>query len=138
MTTGETPWLYKGMIELASRNKECYLCGKHYKYCSTCFQDRYKPLFMDVFCSQSCNDIFDICTRYNMGVLTKEDARKELKKCDLADRDNFKDGVNKTLDKIFTDEKKVRGTRKKTKIIEDTVSADIAKEESHGVVEKED
>lgn len=89
---------------MASRNKTCYLCGTRYKYCSTCSQDRMKPSWMNEFHSESCKDIFDICTRFNMDMITKEQAQKELEKCDLSNKENFKSYVQKDLEVIFEDE----------------------------------
>lgn len=89
---------------MASRNKTCYLCGERYKYCSTCSQDRMKPSWMNEFHSESCKDVFDICTRYNMDMLTKEQAQQELAKCDLSNRENFKSYVQTDLDNIFAEE----------------------------------
>ena len=89
---------------MASRNKTCYLCGSRYKYCSTCSQDRTKPSWMNEFHSESCKDIFDICTRFNMDMLTKEQAQKELAKCDLSNKESFKSYVQKDLENIFAEE----------------------------------
>ena len=86
---------------MASRNKTCYLCGTRYQYCSTCYQDRMKPSWMNEFHSESCKDIFDICTRFNMDMITKEQAQKELTKCDLSNKENFKSYVQKDLEVIF-------------------------------------
>lgn len=99
---------------MASRNKTCYLCGSRYKYCSTCSQDRMKPSWMGEFHSEDCKDIFDICTRFNMDMLTKEQAQKELAKCDLSNKKNFKSYVQKDLEVIFEEDKAVeQNTAKK-------------------------
>lgn len=89
---------------MASRNKTCYLCGTRYKYCSTCSQDRMKPSWMGEFHSESCKDIFDICTRYNMEFITKDEAKAELTKCDLSNKENFKSYVQQDLENIFAEE----------------------------------
>ena len=89
---------------MAQRNRKCYLCGESYKYCSTCSQDRMKPTWMNEFHSESCKDIFDICTRFNMDMITKEQAQNELAKCDLSNKKNFKSYVQKDLEVIFEDE----------------------------------
>ena len=63
-----------------------------------------KPSWMNEFHSESCKDIFDICTRFNMEMLTKEQAQKELAKCDLSNKENFKSYVQKDLETIFAEE----------------------------------
>ena len=87
-----------------SKVRKCYLCGEKYKYCNTCSTDRTKPSWMNEFHSESCKDIFDICTRFNMDMLTKEQAQKELAKCDLSNRENFKSYVQNDLEVIFEEE----------------------------------
>ena len=91
---------------MAKRDRKCYLCGENYKYCSTCSQDRMKPVWMAEFHSESCKNIFDICTRFNMGMISKAEAQAELSACDLSNRENFKSYVQTDLDNIFAAEKK--------------------------------
>ena len=90
---------------MAKRDRKCYLCGEKYKYCPTCSQDRMKPTWMSEFHSESCKDIFDICTRYNMGLMSKAEAKEALSNCDLSNKGNFKSYVQTDLDNIFADDK---------------------------------
>ena len=89
---------------MARRDRTCYLCGEKYKYCGTCSQDRAKPSYLSEFHSESCKNIFDICTRFNMGMITKEEAQEAFMNCDLSNRDNFKSYVQRDLEVIFSDE----------------------------------
>ena len=89
---------------MAKRDRKCYLCSESYKYCNTCSQDRMKPAWMSEFHSESCKDIFDICTRFNMGKLSKVEAQAALNACDLSKRENFKSYVQRDLEVIFADE----------------------------------
>ena len=91
---------------MARRQRECYLCGHDYKYCSSCSQDRMKPAWMAEFHSESCKNIFDICTRFNMGLMSKNEAQEALKACDLSNKESFKSYVQTDLDNIFADDKK--------------------------------
>lgn len=86
---------------MGRRNRECYLCGKDYQYCSTCSQDRMKPVWMSEFHSENCKNIFNICTRFNMGMMSKTEAQTALKSCDLSNKENFKSYVQRDLDVIF-------------------------------------
>ena len=100
---------------MGRRNRECYLCGEPYSYCPTCSQDRMKPTWMSEFHSESCKNIFDICTRFNMKLMSKTEAQDALKSCDLSNRANFKSYVQTDLDNIFKDEEKVPTKAKKSK-----------------------
>lgn len=91
---------------MARRQRECYLCGAKYNYCPTCTQDQYKPAWMATFHSESCKNIFEICTRYNMNLMTKEEAQEALASCDLTNKDNFKSYVICDLENIFAEEPK--------------------------------
>ena len=96
---------------MARRQRDCYLCGQEYQYCSTCYQDRLKPAWMSEFHSESCKDIFDICTRYNLGMLSKEQAQEALASCDLSNRENFKSYVQVDLENIFAEDAKNKKTQ---------------------------
>ena len=89
---------------MGKRDKKCYLCGESYKYCGTCSQDHTKPAWMSEFHSEDCKNIFDICTRFNMGIMSKEEAQAALIECDLSNRENFKSYVKRDLDVIFEEE----------------------------------
>lgn len=90
---------------MAKRDRKCYLCGEEYKYCPTCSQDRMKPTWLAEFHSESCKNIFDICTRFNMKLMNKEEAQEALKKCDLSNKENFKSYVQTDIENIFAADK---------------------------------
>ena len=93
---------------MGRRTRTCYLCNSKYEYCPTCSQDKMKPAWMAEFHSESCKNIFDICTRFNMNLLTKAEAKDALQSCDLSNKDNFKDYVQNDLANIFKpDEDKI-------------------------------
>jgi hypothetical protein len=105
-----------------------------------------KPAWMSEFHSEDCKNIFDICTRFNMGMISKAEAQDELNACDLSNRANFKSYVQHDLEVIFkADEepKLKRGKRAEAKIFDECmdIEPEVVKsivEESHEVViEKE-
>ena len=103
---------------MARRDRECYLCGAKYEYCPTCYQDRLKPSYMADFHEENCRNIFDICTRFNMELMSKEEAKAALEKCDLSNKANFKSYVQRDLANIFAEE---QNNTKKTKKVEHEV-----------------
>lgn len=116
---------------MGRRTRECYLCGKKYEYCPTCSQDKMKPSWMAEFHEHNCKSIFEICTKYNMQLMTKEEAKAALEQCDLSKKDSFKDYVQRDIVAIFTDEPKAK--RSKQTVNEDV---EIKTVESHEVVNK--
>lgn len=74
---------------MAKRDRRCVVCGGKYQYCPTCSQDRNKPLWMNEFDTESCKDIFQICTDFNVGIKNKSEALTALEKCDLTNEKNF-------------------------------------------------
>ena len=111
---------------MAKRDRNCYLCGTNYKYCPTCSQDRMKPTYMAEFHDENCKNIFDICTRYNVGMLTKEEAQEELMLCDLSNEANFKSYVQRDLANIFAEdeEQSKRGKRSELPIFDEAFDFD--------------
>lgn len=89
---------------MGRRTRECYLCGEQYSYCPTCSQDKMKPTWMTEFHDENCKSIFDICTRFNMQLLSKDEAKAALKECDLSNKANFKSYVQRDLKNIFAED----------------------------------
>lgn len=129
---------------MARRQRECYLCGESYKYCSSCSQDRMKPSWMSEFHSENCKNIFDICTRFNMGMMSKEESAEALKACDLSNKANFKSYVIRDLENIFAEDQIVVALDAKIKEIhEDKAVVEISpkgsnKKTRHEVVIKKE
>ena len=129
---------------MGRRTRECYLCGEKYSYCPTCSQDRMKPTWMAEFHNENCKNIFDICTRFNMQLLSKDEAQAALKKCDLSNKANFKSYVQRDLENIFAEDKivvpvdaEIKKITKDEVVVEVTpVTRNKAKSKSHEVVNK--
>jgi hypothetical protein len=93
---------------------------------------------MSEFHSESCKNIFDICTRFNMQLMSKTEAQDALNSCDLTNKANFKSYVQRDLEVIFAEEPKKRGKRIEIKPIDEAIVEPVAIEpESHEVVKQE-
>lgn len=128
---------------MGRRTRECYLCGEKYSYCPTCSQDKVKPTWMVEFHNENCKTIFDICTRFNMKLLTKDEAKEALSKCDLSNKAGFKDYAQKDIANIFAEPAKtvkapVAPKAAKTPVVEktETIIAPEKAEVSSEVVNK--
>ncbi len=129
---------------MGRRNRECYLCGEDYKYCPTCSQDRMKPAYMSEFHSENCKNIFDICTRFNMGMMSKTEAQDALKSCDLSNKANFKSYVIRDLEVIFaedpvvvTAEAEIKEVSQDKAVVETSIKGGKKKHTHEVVIKKE-
>ncbi len=120
---------------MARRDRQCLCCGTKYSYCPTCSVDKAKPTWMTEFCSESCKELFETATKYNLGKLTKSEAKEIIEKLELKERSAYVDCVQKDLENILTEEKAV----KKEAIVEEApvveIAASILEEESAVVKE---
>lgn len=118
---------------MGRRTRECYLCNTKYEYCPTCSQDRMKPSWMAEFHSESCKNIFQICTDFNLGLKTKSEAQAALEQCDLSNKENFKSYVQNDLEKIFAvDEPKFKRGKRAEFAVDETSNIKV-----HEVVNQE-
>ena len=108
---------------MARRDRQCYLCGQHYKYCPTCSEDRMKPAFMAEFHSENCKHIFEICTNFNLGLKSKLEAQEALIECDLSEQANFKPYVQRDIENIFAEEPKKRGKRAELNLVDEMLDS---------------
>lgn len=127
---------------MGRRTRECYLCGTKYEYCPTCTQDKAKPAFMSEFHSENCKNIFDICTRFNMKLMSKKEAQEAILNCDLSNQNNFKSYVQHDISEILRDDEapKKRGKRIEIKPVDEVIDVEPEMvepiiEEVHEVVE---
>lgn len=129
---------------MARKSRECYLCGESYKYCGDCSNDRMKPAWMSEFHSESCKNIFDICTRFNMKLMSKTEAQEALNACDLSNKANFKSYVKRDLENIFAEdpiivklEAEIKEVSQDKAIVETYFKGNKKKQQHEVVIEKE-
>lgn len=123
---------------MGRRTRECLLCGTKYEYCPTCSQDRMKPTWMSEFHSESCKNIFNICTSFNLQLLSKEEAKVALEQCDLSNKENFKSYVQRDIENIFAkdeDPKPKRGKRAELPILDEAFDPIIVHEVVNNIEE---
>lgn len=95
---------------MSRHNRICFTCGKEYRYCKTCFEDRLKPSWYSQFCSDKCYDLDDILSKNTCGVITDIEAKEEIEKLDLKDihlnNELVKNRVEEILSTVKKEEKK--------------------------------
>lgn len=117
------------------KNHKCIACGTKYSYCPDCSRsDALKPTWYNDFCEESCKDLWLTLTRYNMGRLTKSEAKAIISELDLKSMESYSQFVQRDYAKVMAEEKKPkRGKRVEVQPIDE--AADISKEIVESVVD---
>lgn len=89
-----------------STNRICYTCGKHYYFCGHCPEHKGAPLWQNTVCSEECNTVFTTCAQYNLGYLSKPQARKILNEYSAKDKVYKSNTINDTIKLIYQYDKK--------------------------------
>ena len=96
-------------------NAWCSICGKGYRVCNTCLEQKtFKP-WRTVTDSIEHYKIYLAIHGYTVSG-NKETAKSELQDCDLTDINNFKPEIKSVIKEIMADSKKVKSTLKKENI----------------------
>ena len=90
---------------MGKRDRICSYCREKYQYCPTCGNDRIKPTWMSEFCSESCKDLWDIATRFNMDLMSKAEAKEAIEKLDLKEKSVYVECVQRDLENILSEPK---------------------------------
>lgn len=85
---------------MAKNLRTCAICSEEYDYCSSCPEKMSAPLWKRSFCSQNCKEIYDICVQFNLGQMSKSEAKKKLASCDLSKMDSFSEATKNAIEKI--------------------------------------
>lgn len=94
------------------KNRQCICCGTQYTYCPDCGGvDRMKPTWYAEFCCEECKELWLTATKYNMQLITKEEAAKILSGLTLKDKSEYADCVQRDLANIFAEEPKAKAPK---------------------------
>ena len=93
-------------------NKICYVCNKSYKHCYSCPSDLNHPSWMEMFDTENCKNIFNILCKHSQKMITEEEARVQLKGCDLSQKEHFADHIVEHINRVLgndnvSDEKEI-------------------------------
>lgn len=96
---------------MANKNRECLTCGTKYSYCPNC--NRNEPSWKSEFHDENCKNIFQICTSFNVNVMSKHEAKAALEQCDLSNKENFSFCVKRDLENICKEDEEPKFKRNK-------------------------
>lgn len=78
----------------------CIVCGTSYKYCRRC--GKYTPRQGgEMFCSDNCRDIFNVCSRFVTGKISAIEAKALLDNLDLSNIENFQKALKGDIERIM-------------------------------------
>ena len=101
------------------KNRKCLSCSTSYSYCPNCAgADRFAPTWKAEFCSESCKDLWLTATKYNMHLLSKDEAKSIISSLELKPIDNYVECVKRDYATIMTEEKKSRKAKRIAPVIE--------------------
>lgn len=111
---------------MAKLNRVCKVCGSKYRYCPSCETDL-RPTWYAMFHDENCKNIFMILTDEFLKKITTLEAKKELKKCDLSNSDNFTESIKKHLDNVMNYKVKNKTTlpKQKEEVVVDIEENDV-------------
>lgn len=96
------------------KNRQCTCCNTQYSYCPDCGgADRLKESWYSEFCCVECKDLWLTAIKYNMQLLTKEEAAKIISNLSLKDKSEYVDCVQRDLENIL-EPKKSKATKSKS------------------------
>ena len=116
------------------KNRKCLSCQTGYSYCPNCSgSDRFAPAWKAEFCSESCKDLWLTATRFNMSILSKEEAKSIISELDLKPIDKYVECVQRDYKKIMAEAPKKRGRRIEMKPIDDAMNIEPTIQASSGL-----
>lgn len=88
-----------------AKNRTCICCGAVYSYCPNCSKiDAAKPSWQSTFCSADCMTLWTTATKYNMQMLSKQEAKAIISALALKPKENYTSCVQRDLDVILAED----------------------------------
>lgn len=104
---------------MAKSNRVCLACQNKYDYCPSCSRaDALKAAWHSEFCSETCMTLWTTATKYNMNMITKEEAQSIVSNLDLNPIDTYAACIQRDYIKIMGNDKKSRKNKKPEPIVE--------------------
>lgn len=115
---------------MAIKSRKCSACKTSYSYCPDCIgADRLAPAWKSEFCCSECKDLWYTATKFNMGKLTKAEAKTIISALDLKPADQYVACIQRDLQNILAEEPKPkRGKRATLSIFDEAIKPEIKAE----------
>lgn len=115
---------------MAIKERKCLCDGTRYTYCPDCSgADRLAPTWKSEFCCEDCKTLWQTATKFNMGKLTKAEAKAIISELELKPIEQYVACVQRDLKNIMAEEPKPkRGKRTAMAIIDEAIEPEIKEE----------
>lgn len=112
---------------MAMKNKTCLCDNVKYSYCPDCNgADRLAPSWKSEFCSEDCMTLWTTCTKFNLGKLTKPEAKSIISALTLKPVEQYAKCVQRDLNTILAEEPKPkRGKRATLPVFDETTFEEV-------------
>lgn len=110
-------------------NKKCLCCGTSYYYCPSCSRaDALKPSYFSEFCCEECMVLWTTATKYNLGILTKSEAKAIISKLNLKPTEEYAKCIQRDLGVILAEEPKPKRGKRAAMPVLDEVATPVVDE----------
>lgn len=93
-------------------NRVCACCGTKYQHCAECHGNTIEEYWKNAFDTENCRVIFRTLADYSTGLITSDEAKTVLSKCDLTKKNDFYPEIKNSINKIMGSQ--TAGTSKTT------------------------
>lgn len=104
-----------------AKERKCLTCQKVYNYCPNCGQYSSYPTWMVEFDTESCKELFNAISGYNMGIIDANGVKDVVRKYNITDFSIYKKSI---ADKL----KEICGKEDVNKVSEPIIPSETPKE----------
>lgn len=87
-----------------AKERECLCCSTKYTFCPNCRNAKDFPAWKTEFDEESCREVFNAVSGYNMGIIPAKDVIGVLKKYNITDVSKYKKSIRNKLNEILEEE----------------------------------
>lgn len=87
-----------------SKERKCLTCLTSYRYCSNCGEYSKYPRWMNEFDKESCKELFNAISGYNIGIMKKDDVKQVVDRYEIKDFSVYKESIANKLNELFPKE----------------------------------
>ena len=106
-------------------NNHCLICGKGYHVCNTCRDIKQFRPWRTIVDTINCYNIYSTLSEYNGKIIDKAEAKEQLERCDLSEKNSFKERPKNTINEILEDPKKTVKQRAKSRATDTVEVSDV-------------